>query len=500
MARELIRGRDTHSDAPRARRKVARPRNAPDLEHRVFATLDARLEAGVAAPLCVGVSGGGDSVALLALACDWAAARQRGVLALSVDHALQPESAAWSRFAVQTAQALGAWGRVLRWDGDKPTSGLSAAARVARHGLLADAARAAGARVVLLAHTVDDIDEAAVMRAEGSTLGEVREWGPSPVWPQGRGVFLLRPLLGVRREALRGYLLSRNLEWIEDPANADLKYARARARASLRGAMIAPHANGRGGADDKAGPHVPGSPSAAGDGQRPGDTHAPPDRSARADEAVRGDHFPAREIDWRGVDGAIRVTRASLRSAAPGAARRFLSAALLCASGTTRPPRGAQLDALLSRLTSPEPVQSTLAGARITASSAEILIAREMPRGGLSPLPLAPESVSVWDGRFEIAVKQQGFYVVPAAGRMARLSARDRKQLQGLQPALRGCQPLLIGLDTNESELRPVLAGQVASVRPLAADRLTAALGGVDHERDIASGLVAPEQRSSYVG
>ena len=38
----------------------------------------------------------------------------------------------------------------------------------------------------------------------GSTLGRVREWSPSPVWPEGRGLMLLRPMLEVRRAGPAG--------------------------------------------------------------------------------------------------------------------------------------------------------------------------------------------------------------------------------------------------------------------------------------------------------
>src|SRR5690606_4156859 len=139
----------------------------------------------------------------------------------------------WTRFAGEAACAVGADWRGLSWDGARAGPGLTARARAARHGLIAEAARAAGARVVLLAQTADDVAEADWMRARGSTLGRVREWSPSPVWPQGRGLMLLRPLLDERREGLRDYLRARGQGWVEDPANGDERFGRSRARAAL---------------------------------------------------------------------------------------------------------------------------------------------------------------------------------------------------------------------------------------------------------------------------
>jgi tRNA(Ile)-lysidine synthase TilS/MesJ len=127
------------------------------------------------------------------MAVDWARLRGRRLLVLTVDHRLNPESASWTRRAGDQARALGCAWRGLVWDAPVPGTGLPAAARAARHALIAGAAREAGASVVLMAHTLDDAVEADLMRAEGTPIGRVREWSPSPVWPEGREVQLFRP-------------------------------------------------------------------------------------------------------------------------------------------------------------------------------------------------------------------------------------------------------------------------------------------------------------------
>jgi tRNA(Ile)-lysidine synthase len=132
----------------------------PGLTAKVFARLDARLCPRSPAPLAVAVSGGGDSVALLAMAVDWARLRGRRLLVLTVDHRLSPGSASWTRRAGEQARALGCEWQGLSWDAPRPATGLPAAARAARHALIAGAARAAGASVVMMAHTADDVAEA----------------------------------------------------------------------------------------------------------------------------------------------------------------------------------------------------------------------------------------------------------------------------------------------------------------------------------------------------
>lgn len=399
----------------------------------VRTVLDRRLDATSAAPLAVGFSGGGDSLFLLKTVLDWARPRGRLVLALTVDHQLQPDSDRWTDEALAKAGALGATARALVWTGDKPSVGLPAAARRARHALLADAARAAGARVLLLGHTATDLAEGAAMRAEGSTVSDPREWAPSPVWPEGRDVFVLRPLLSLTRAAIRERLADQDETWLEDPANADLRYARARARAA--GAA--------------------GTPLS-----RP--PWAPP---------------PTFSID---ASGALRLPRDV--AAAP------LAAALLCAAGTERPPRGERLDRLVKRLRSGQAFTATLAGARIEARK-DVLVCRdagETARGGLAPLTLSAGETGVWDGRWEITAGEAMLTVVALKGSAGGLSPDQRARLASLPAPARPALPLLLrhGAAPAPAPLDgPELAAEGgARVRSLVLDRFKAATGLCDQE------------------
>jgi len=337
---------------------------SPGLEAAVWDVLDRRLMRGGSRPIAVALSGGGDSLALLLAAEAWAGRAGRALIVLTVDHRLHPESAAWTEACAATAERLGLPFRALAWIGTKPPAGLPAAARRARHALLADAAREAGARVILMGHTADDVLEARLMRAAGSTTPDAHEWAPSPAWPEGRGVFVLRPLLGQRRAAIRDWLGARGERWIDDPANQNPAYARPRARQALARGAAAPE---------------------------------PPSTGASAAPLALACHAqPA---------GGLRVERVALRAAAPDALRRFLSAACLCAAGTDRPPARARVEALGSRVIGRDDFVATLAGARISAAATEVRVQREpgeVARGGLAPLGLAAGEAGVWDGRFEV--------------------------------------------------------------------------------------------------
>ncbi len=382
-------------------------------------------------------------MALLHLAADWGKARGRRLLALTVDHNLNPMSADWTRFAGEAARAAGVDWRALSWNEATPGPGLTARARAARHGLIAETAREAGARVVLLAHTLDDVAEADWMRARGSTLGRVRGWSPSPVWPQGRGVMLLRPLLDVRREELRDYLTARGQGWIEDPANADERFGRSRARAALAGDS----------AKDQVGAALPAW-------------------SLRAPPPYEGEGGGT-SLAWAGVLEIPRDASASR-----------LAAGLLCAGGGAVPPRGARLERLGARLAAAEDFTAGLAGARVEAEGARVRLMREpgeMKRRPPAALTLTPGGAAVWDGRFEITAREPGWRVEAAAGRLARLSEADRRVAAAVPAAARGGLPVLV----RDGAEAPVLAWRAASVRALGARRLSLALGETTQEADL---------------
>jgi tRNA(Ile)-lysidine synthase len=394
---------------------------------------DRRLVSLSKAPLAVGFSGGGDSLFLLKATLDWARPRGRPVLALVVDHQLQADSARWTAEALAKARALGADARALAWTGPKPSTGLSAAARRARHALLAKAAREAGASVLLLGQTASDLAEAAAMRAEGSTVPDPREWAPSPVWPEGRDVFLLRPLLSLTRAEIRGALAADGETWLDDPANADLRYARARARAGgVEEAVLEP------------------------------ETTSPP---------------PVFSID---DVGAIRLPR----DVAPA----HLAAALLCAAGTQRPPRGERLERLVQRLRRGEVFTATLSGARVEAGETALICrdAGETARGGLASLTLEPGETGVWDGRWEITAGAEPLTVAALKGQASGLPPAQRAGLAKLPAAVRPSLPLI--LRQGAAPCSPVLDGRDFAAegggraRLLVLDRFKAAVGLYDQE------------------
>lgn len=158
--------------------------------------------------LHLAVSGGPDSMALLALACRTGAR----VVAFHVDHGLRPGSDAEGALVERVGRRLGA--EVVRLAVEvAPGPNLEARAREARwRSLPADAATG---------HTADD-------QAETVLLNMLRGSG-------GRGLSAMRaggrhPILRLRRAETAALCRELNLPTVEDPSNADPRFVRNRIR------------------------------------------------------------------------------------------------------------------------------------------------------------------------------------------------------------------------------------------------------------------------------
>lgn len=183
--------------------------------------------------IVLAVSGGPDSTALLALAHQWRSARTTGpaLAVVTIDHGLRPESADEAAQVAALCGTLGLPHTTLRWQGEKPTTGLQEAARIARYHLLLSYAGASGAGAIALAHTRDDQAETVLFRlARGSGLP-----GLAAMRARARReeIDLLRPLLDVPKARLVGFLEGEGIAYVRDPSNTDPRFTRPRLRTLL---------------------------------------------------------------------------------------------------------------------------------------------------------------------------------------------------------------------------------------------------------------------------
>ncbi len=201
---------------------------ADSMTRRVEAEL-ARLGVKPADRIMVALSGGPDSLALLA-----ALSRRPRLCAAHLDHSTRPGT---EEEAAAVARLCRAWKvPLLRGKLDparversaRALRSREAALREGRYRFLEAAARKAGARWVLTGHQAGDQAETVLYRAR-------RDWRSLAGIPPRRGIFL-RPLLGVPRREILAFLRRVGLVPLLDPSNADPAFTRNRIRR-----LVLPH-------------------------------------------------------------------------------------------------------------------------------------------------------------------------------------------------------------------------------------------------------------------
>jgi len=177
----------------------------------------------------VGLSGGGDSVALTLLLRDLAKHGGFTLLGLAhFNHRLRPAADADERFCRELAGRLSLPLRVEEADVAQYAASnrlsIENAARRLRYDFLHRTAERTGAHRIAVGHTEDDQAETFLLKLiRGAGLS-----GLGGVYPQ-RGV-VVRPLLDVSRRALREYLSAQGEAWVEDETNEALDNPRNRVR------------------------------------------------------------------------------------------------------------------------------------------------------------------------------------------------------------------------------------------------------------------------------
>lgn len=198
-------------------------------------------------PLVVAYSGGADSTALL-LACCQKWPGQVG--AIHVHHGLQAAADGFQQHCEAVCATLNVPLIVRRVDA-KPGAGQSPedAARIARYRAFSELAlekwppdttgiaqfNGLHVRSIALAQHADDQVET-ILLALGRGAGLSGLSGMPKHW-QRDGASYHRPLLDVSAQEIRSWLAAREVGFIEDPSNTDLRFTRNRIRARLLPAM-----------------------------------------------------------------------------------------------------------------------------------------------------------------------------------------------------------------------------------------------------------------------
>ncbi|MEX0959740.1 MAG: tRNA lysidine(34) synthetase TilS [Burkholderiales bacterium] len=180
--------------------------------------------------VCVGLSGGIDSIVLLDVLGSHAAAHGLGLSAVHVNHGLSPHAGDWETFCRGICAAEGVPLTVKRVSVARRGEGLEAAAREARFAAFSSVR----CDYLALAHNQDDQAETLLLQllrgagAKGlSAMPVVRDWfAPAGATAAKGPAKLLRPLLDVLRSEILDYARARQLAWMEDESNTDVSLDR----------------------------------------------------------------------------------------------------------------------------------------------------------------------------------------------------------------------------------------------------------------------------------
>ena len=178
--------------------------------------------------LWVGFSGGVDSTVLL-----HAVRSAPCAVAIHINHGLDAAAPGWVRHCAAVAREFG-----VRFESRSvcvdSRGNREQAARAARYAAFRELV--APGDLLLLGHHADDQAETRVWQ-----LLTGREPGGMPTQRRLGAGWLVRPLMGVRREQILDYARRHSLRWIEDPTNADLGFDRNRIRHGLLGRLEERH-------------------------------------------------------------------------------------------------------------------------------------------------------------------------------------------------------------------------------------------------------------------
>ncbi|MGN1373323.1 MAG: tRNA lysidine(34) synthetase TilS [Candidatus Coproplasma sp.] len=181
--------------------------------------------------ICVAVSGGRDSMCLLHYLFSCAKEFNITLSALNCDHSIRgEESERDSAFVREYCAANGILCHSFKWEGERfSDEGLARSWRLCCYNQIISEGKA---DFIATAHHMNDNAETVLFNlARGASLSGVTGIADS------RSLGLIRPLIGVSREEIDGYIKENNIPFVEDSTNLSDGYTRNKIRHNVLPAL-----------------------------------------------------------------------------------------------------------------------------------------------------------------------------------------------------------------------------------------------------------------------
>lgn len=372
---------------------------------------------GEAAPhIALAVSGGGDSMGLLALAAKCVAMYSNSpqFTVLSVNHGLRPEAADEIANVATACAEVGIAHHVLTADHALSDSDVQQQARRLRYRLMAEFCATHQVDALVTAHHMQDQAETVLMRlARGSGVTGLGGMARKQVLQTEAGaVQILRPLLSYRPETLHKLAIEAGFTLAQDPSNDDTRFERVRWRQHL------PHLAACGLTIDA----LVGL--------------ADDMRAIRHAMDGRLLAWLAETATWHDY-GVLRLNRGAYLALPIDMRGRLMSAFVSYIGGLAYPPKRSALAPFAAAPCEAESGAATLGGTQLRWRSKEIFLGRETaacPSSVAFKLNAATQSGMFWDRRVKICTAsvattplptRRGLNVAPL-GAQGVQSLRDR--------------------------------------------------------------------------
>lgn len=181
--------------------------------------------------ICVAVSGGSDSLALLILAKKWCVAKNWKLCCCTVDHKLRKESLDEALYVQSVCKQLDIDHYILSWQHDTllDHGKLETLAREARYDLLRNFCKENFISFIATGHNWNDQIETYEIRKQAGSHSHGLAC-MSQIKSLDNDLKIIRPLLHFSKKYLEDFLINMNIPWKTDPMNFQDNFKRVVAR------------------------------------------------------------------------------------------------------------------------------------------------------------------------------------------------------------------------------------------------------------------------------